>query len=141
MKKIKYDCVIGIDPGAITGYAVWNIEKQAFEVVASGSILEVMKRLEIYLVFGQNLFVIENPNLRKWFGNSGRERLQGAGSIKRDYSIWMEWFKIHNIEFNEIAPKNVSTKINQDQFKKMTGWEKATNSHSRDAGMMVFCRK
>ena len=141
MKKIKHDCIIGIDPGVTTGYAVWNIENQAFEVVASGSILEVMQRLEIYLVFGQNLFVIENPNLRKWFGNSGRERLQGAGSIKRDYSIWVSWFKIHNIEFNDVAPVNVKTKMDQDQFKKMTGWEKATNSHSRDAGMMVFCRK
>lgn len=31
---------------------------------------------------------IEDARLRKWYGNAGREELQGAGSVNRDASIW-----------------------------------------------------
>ena len=135
---MKYDSIIGIDPGVTTGIAIWTPKTKTFHQIYSGSILEVMRKLECYAVFGNNLFVIENPNLRKWFGNSGRERLQGAGSIKRDYSIWVEWFSENKANFKDIAPKSVSTKLDSGNFKKITGWDKTTNSHSRDAGMMVF---
>lgn len=135
---MKYDLAIGIDPGVLTGFAVWNIKEKRFEVVSSDSILNVMRKLEIYSVFGKNLFFIENPNLRKWYGKNSNEKLQGAGSIKRDYSIWVEWFNYNELEFKEVNPKNISTKLDSKKFKNLTKWDKKTNSHSRDAAMMVF---
>lgn len=135
---MKYDKVIGIDPGVKTGYAVWNCKDKKFDFIGSDSILKTFEKLSVYAVFGNNLFVIENPNLRKWFGKTGRERLQGAGSIKRDFSIWMEWLAINKCKFQEIPPKSVKTKIDSKTFQKITGWSEPTNSHSRDASMMVF---
>lgn len=135
---MKLDTAIGIDPGTTTGFSVWNVKEKRFEIVSSGSILEAMRKLEIYTVFGNNKFFIENPNLRKWYGKNSNAKLQGAGSIKRDYSIWVEWFKYHNAEFEELDPKNISTKVNQESFKKLTGWDKPTNEHARDSAMMVF---
>ncbi|HEY4756030.1 MAG TPA: hypothetical protein VIH28_08255 [Ignavibacteriaceae bacterium] len=137
--KAKYDYIIGIDPGTTTGIAIWNPKSKEFEQIFSGKILEVMTKLEPHCVFGKTKFMIENPNLRKWFGKSGREVLQGVGSVKRDYQIWIEWFEINNSEYQDIHPKNIKTKLDAKQFEKITGWKKQTNSHMRDAGMLVFC--
>lgn len=137
----KADNFIGIDCGTNTGIAVWNVETKSFDLIKTCSILEALKLLEIYLVFGKNIFCIENPNLRKWFGKSGREKLQGAGSIKRDFAIWKEWLTSNNCEFIELAPKDIKTKMSADQFKKYTGVSYKTSQHARDAAMMVFMRK
>ena len=135
---MKPEYYIGIDPGVTTGFAVWNRKDKSFEMIGSGKILDVMRKLEIYPVLHRCEFVIENPSLRKWFGKSGRERLQGAGSIKRDYSIWLEWFEHNGATFRGIAPKVIKTKLDAAQFKKITGYAERTNSHSRDAAMMVY---
>lgn len=137
MKKIYH---IGIDPGVNTGIAVWESTSKTFELLVTTSILDAMKTLEIYTVFHSCKFYIEDPNKRKWFGESGRERLQGAGSIKRDFSIWMEWFKEMKVEPIKIAPKNNKTKLDSKQFEKLTNHKGRTNQHNRDAAMLVFSR-
>tara|TARA_R110000772_G_scaffold145504_1_gene255462 strand:- start:16258 stop:16674 length:417 start_codon:yes stop_codon:yes gene_type:complete len=134
----KFDSIIGIDPGVNTGIAIWNVKNKKFEGVYSCSILEAMRNIEVYAIFGNNQFVIENPNLRKWYGKNSNAKLQGAGSIKRDFSIWVEWFKYHEVNYRELNPKNIRTKLDAIQFKKITGWEAKTNEHSRDAGIMVY---
>lgn len=134
----KYDSYIGIDPGTTTGIAIWSAKEKRFISIFSGGILACMDKIAIYCVFGPTQFVIENPNLRKWYGKNSNSKLQGAGSIKRDFSIWMEWFKIHEADYIEINPKYVSTKLKASVFKKLTGYDGSTNSHSRDAAMMVF---
>ena len=132
------DNYIGIDPGVNTGISVWNVKKQCFELVMTCGILRAFEVLSPYLVFGKNIVLIENPNLRKWYGKNSNLKLQGAGSIKRDYSIWVEWFKENKVEFREIDPKNTKTKLSKDQFAKITGYTKLTSEHARDACMMVF---
>ena len=135
---MQIDCAIGIDCGVTTGYSIWNVKEKKFEVISSGGILEVMSKLEVYAIFGNNLFFIENPNLRKWYGKNSNAKLQGAGSIKRDYSIWLEWFKINNAEFREVNPKDIRTKLSSESFKNLTNWSERTNEHSRDSAMIVF---
>lgn len=81
---------------------------------------------------------IEDARKRTWFGNAGREQLQGAGSIKRDCKIWEDFLTDNNIPFELVAPKNNKTKINASVFKKITRWQVQTNEHSRDAAMLVF---
>ena len=132
---------IGIDCGTNTGIAIWNAKKQEFTLLKTCGILDAFKYLASYASIGNNVFCIENPNLRKWFGNSGREKLQGAGSIKRDFAIWKEWFDLVGCDFIEIAPKDIKTKLNAVQFKSYTAIEYRTSVHSRDAAMMVFKRK
>ena len=131
---------IGIDPGTKTGIAIWDCTSKTLTAVSTCSIL-----LAIFNVAdlskksnGKILVRIEDPNLRKWFGNSGREKLQGAGSIKRDFSIWMEFFEIYNIPFEAVAPKNLRTKLTATTFKQITGYTARTSNHARDAAMMVF---
>jgi hypothetical protein len=136
MKKQRYH--IGIDPGVNTGIAIWDSQNKEFTLLKSFSILKAIEAIEIHLIFQEANFYIENPNKRKWFGNSGKEKLQGAGSIKRDYSIWVELFTENNIEFIELEPKHIITKLDSYAFKKITGIKTKTNQHVRDAAMMVY---
>lgn len=134
---------IGIDPGVKTGFAVWDSEKQGFLEISTCTITEAMNRVIIHrnmaLVSGKELMLhIEDARLRKWYGNSGREKLQGAGSVKRDSKIWEDFCKENDIEYRMVDPKNNRTKVNKEYFNKITGWTKQTTDHARDAAMMVF---
>ena len=132
--------VIGIDVGAKTGYAVWNIETQDFEEIQTLKIHQALDSvLEYHKLYGDRLFVrFEDARLRKWFGDSGREKLQGAGSIKRDSVIWEDFLKDNQINHEAVAPKNNSTKLSKEQFEKITKYTGRTSEHARDAGMLVF---
>jgi hypothetical protein len=131
---------IGIDPGVNTGVAVWNSETKNFYCIESMTILDAM-----YIVNDQHIgckinVIIEDARQRKWFGNSGKEVLQGAGSIKRDCQIWQEFLEANEITHYWVAPKDNRTKLSSAQFKAYTGYTGKTNEHGRDAAMLVFKR-
>lgn len=132
--------IIGIDPGVKTGIAVWDRTSKQLVFVETMKLHQALLLLLTSTVIRKEdiLVRIENPNLRKWFGNSGRESLQGAGSIKRDFSVWKEFFEEYEIEFQEVAPKNIKTKVDPDYFKKLTGFTGRTSNHARDAAMLAF---
>ncbi len=132
--------VIGIDVGTKTGYAVWNKDTQGFEEIQTLKIHQALDSvLEYHKLYGDKLYVrFEDARLRKWFGNSGREKLQGAGSIKRDSVIWEDFLKDNLINYEAVAPKNNSTKLSKEQFEKITKYKGRTSEHARDAAMLVF---
>lgn len=137
--KQKYNAIIGIDPGTETGFAIWIPAAKSFHMVETVSILHAIGLVtETEARYGKILVRIENPHLRNWFGDTGREKLQGAGSIKRDFAIWAEFFGRTSIPYEEVAPKNLKTKVKPEYFRKLTGWKGRTSSHARDAAMMVF---
>lgn len=137
-RLMKYDFVIGIDPGVETGIAIWDFENKALKTVCSLAIHDAIELVQIYNENHKVKVRFEDARLRKWFGNAGREQLQGAGSIKRDCSIWEGYLQHLDIAFDMVAPKNNKTKLNSATFKKLTKWDKQTNEHSRDAAMLVF---
>ncbi len=135
------DIYIGIDPGTHTGIAVWSHKEQRFFMLGTKTMYEATEDI-INLVnkHGRdNIFVrFEDARKRNWFGKAGREQLQGAGSIKRDCSLWEEFLTAKNIPFATVAPKANSTKMKPEAFAKYTGWTKRTSEHVRDAAMLVF---
>lgn len=132
--------IIGIDPGVNTGFAIWNSELKAFKWIGKLSITEAMDYVVRFAKDEQIAVYVEDARKRTWFGSSGREVLQGAGSVKRDCKIWEDFLKEKGIEFHLVAPKNNKTKLNDEQFRKLTGYETRVNQHARDAGMLVFGR-
>jgi hypothetical protein len=82
--------------------------------------------------------ILEDARLRTWFGEKGREALQGAGSIKRDCSIWCEFAELHGIALKSVKPAKGATKWDAETFKRVTGWKERTNEHARDAAMLVY---
>lgn len=132
--------LIGIDTGINTGFSVYDANA-GLKIVTTLKIhvamSEVLRYRDIYGL--DNIFVrFEDARQRRWFGNSGREQLQGAGSIKRDCNIWEDFLEDNGIAYEAVAPVRNKTKLSQQYFEKITGWTKRTNEHARDAAMLVF---
>ncbi|MBR6775189.1 MAG: hypothetical protein IKM23_05680 [Bacteroidales bacterium] len=129
---------IGIDAGTNTGVAVWDKSEKRFVEIQTTSILKAMEIVKKYEKIDIVQVRLEDARKRKWFGDSGPERLQGAGSVKRDCVIWEEFLNDRKIPYMLIAPKNNNTKLSSESFKKITGYSGRTNEHTRDAAMLVF---
>lgn len=142
MQQTTHKTLIGIDCGVETGIAFYSIPSKTLTIVRTVKIHEAMTMVKRqFAVEGKALLVrFEDARLRTWFGNAGREQLQGAGSIKRDAKIWEDFLTDLGIEFEMVPPKNNMTKIDSGFFKRLTGWNKQTNEHGRDAAMLVFGR-
>ena len=136
----RYTHYIGIDPGVKTGFAVWLPSDQQFKTVETMAIHEAMDRIKNYYNGEKVMVVVEDARQRKWFGKAGREKLQGAGSIKRDCKIWDDFLKSLGIKYLMKKPIAGTTKWNQTTFKRHTNWQGRTNEHSRDAALLVFGR-
>lgn len=135
---------IGIDAGKNTGYAIWDSKGREFLEVKSVPIHIAMKDVvERKNEYGKVVVRVEDARKRTWFGGKmsweqERSKLQGVGSVKRDCSIWDDFLKDLGCDYQMVPPKNSMTKLSQEQFTRLTGWNKRTNEHSRDAAMLVF---
>lgn len=130
---------IGIDPGVTTGLAV--VRNGKLVSVTSG-IAVWCEREVMAAAFPDSDWVkvwIEKPSPRGGF-TGGKERLQGVGSVGRDYKRWVEWCEFHRLPWIGIQAKDNRTKLTHEAFCKLTDWTERTNSHGRDAAMLVFGR-
>lgn len=144
-KGVNRKLYIGIDPGTHTGVAIWDKTSRRLELVDTMTItkaIEVVKaNVELTKSFGGEVVVfIEDARKRTWFGSANREKLQGAGSVKRDCSIWETFCEELGVECRKIAPKHNTTKLSASQFKVLTNWAGRTSEHARDAACLVFGR-
>lgn len=127
---------IGIDPGVKTGFA---INSEIGISLFTGPIHEALDW--VLKIRDRNeseiLVRFEDARLRTYFGNSGREKLQGAGSVKRDCKIWEDFLTDHKIKFEKVSPKAKGAKVTAEYFKKLTGYDKLSSQHARDAAMLI----
>lgn len=141
---------IGIDPGTHTGVAVWDSKEGKFlslETMPIHRALEKVKEMahpfwHMDKLYHEDIQVIfEDARLRTWFGKGNvSAKAQGAGSVKRDCSIWEDFLIDMGIPFVTTKPGNVATKVTPSWFRKLTGWEGRCSEHARDAAMLVFGR-
>jgi len=130
---------IGIDPGTHTGIAIWDCKSSTLTEISTMKAHAAMDA--VLLIFWEKpsiCVLFEDARLRTWFGNTGKERLMGAGSIRRDCTIWEEFLTDYGIPFETVPPKNVRTKLSAEQFERYTGWTQKTSEHGRDAAMLIF---
>jgi len=148
---MKDKLFIGIDPGVKekNGFAVWSKIKREFIYIYSHS---TVKTLNLLMQYSQNFDItvfLEAPQLNKpvfikHFNNKMNinEKLKIAQNIgiNKDRSmIIKEFCDYYGIECNLCKPgKNSMTKFKKDIFQNITGYKSRTNSHSRDAAMLVF---
>jgi len=130
--------VIGIDPGKHTGVAVAKDGKLI-------SLVETDFWGCIDIIRGYNkenlLCVIELPRSKSVWHNEAKNKRAiqrtgvNVGSCIREAELIIEYCKNNKINYKTQHPEG---KIDADKFKQKTGWEKSTNSHKRDAGMLCF---
>lgn len=135
--------LIGIDPGVQTGFCV--IEDRDIVIVSSGLMTEIQDQVLEWKEYcerkGKGLRVyVEDARLRKWYPNKSHAVLQGVGSVKRSSQLWESFLTLKEIDFEMVHPIKGGTKWKADTFKRITGWEKRTNKHGRDAAMLIFGR-
>jgi hypothetical protein len=138
-QAVKY--AIGIDPGVNTGIAVWDRVGKVFTVVTSTKIHTAMFQVIQWQQLADSGGIIvrlEDARQRTWFGAAGKDQLQGAGSIKRDCTIWQDFLEEKGIPFELVPPRKNKTKVTQAYFLQVSGWREKTNNHARDAGMLVL---
>ena len=131
---------IGIDTGTHTGLAVWDEASQRLEVLTTVKIHQAMEMVLEYHQNGPVKVFLEDARLRTWFGSAGREQLMGAGSIRRDASVWEDFLEDKAIPYRMVAPKDNVTKLSAQQFERLTGWKGRSTEHARDAAGLVVPR-
>lgn len=138
--------VVGIDPGMNTGIAVWNTTTRQFDDIITVGIVAAMDYLnELSCHRGIGLVVFEDARQRKWIPRERdiramKGRAMGAGSVKRDCAIWEEWCKRRHIQFVATPPRSGMTKLTDSYFRGLSGYDRRTNEHGRDAAMLVIGR-
>lgn len=143
---IKYDVLIGIDTGVNTGFATYSPISRKLISVETIKIHEAMERVLAINSKCKLKVRFEDARLRTWFGDSRDAKVrakvdakqQGAGSVKRDASIWEDFLTDKNIAFEMVNPEKNNTKLDPSQFRQMTGWTARTSNHARDAAMLVY---
>ncbi|HXR84308.1 MAG TPA: hypothetical protein VN722_08370 [Hanamia sp.] len=135
----KYRYIIGVDTGVNTGIAVWDRKLKKFEIIQTVAIHKAMEFVSVFSAKEEKCFIrVEDARKRTWFGKSGREQLQGAGSVKRDAKVWEDFLTDLGVAFEMVAPKDNKTKLDAKKFCMITGWRETTNEHGRDAAMLTF---
>lgn len=138
---------IGIDPGTHTGMAIWDSRKGAFLSLETTSIHRAL--IAVFHIHFSELgdgregvkLVFEDARQRKWFGEGDiSAKQQGAGSVKRDCSIWEDFCNDYDIPFEARPPIKGATKVTAEYFKMISHYQGRTSSHSRDAAMLVIGR-
>lgn len=139
--------LIGIDTGRDTGLAVWDSHRREFRAVAT---LPIHRALDAVRTWandnpGEVVVYFEDARRRRWIPDTHdlrREmgRRQGAGSVKRDATIWEEALADWGIPFEAVGPHKGLTKWDAKTFAAVTGWTGRTSNHARDAALLVFGR-
>lgn len=139
--------VIGLDPGVVTGYAIWEARDMVLRAVGSCSIHCAMSRVlsdrESAAARGRDFLVLfEDARTLKFPGGRNAKKegkvLQGVGSVKRDCGIWEDFLEDHGIPYQAKRWTRGTTKWTTEYFNRVTGWDKPTNEHARDAAVSVF---
>lgn len=136
---------IGIDPGAHTGVAVWDTDRRALVEVATLPLHRALALVSSYAAQGDIQVTFEDARQRRWLPaersrSEYRGHLMGAGSVKRDCTIWEEFCRDKRIPFTARAPQKGLTKWSAEAFARLTGWQGRTSDHARDAAMLVVGR-
>lgn len=134
MQPTTATVLIGIDPGTHTGIAIKTEGK--WHRIETMSIFTALKLVSVFR-YDNVLVRFEDARLRTYFGKSDREKLQGAGSVKRDCAIWEEVLTEYKIPFQRIHPRYVKA-TTAEQFKALTGWHGQTSIHAREAAWLIL---
>ena len=135
---------IGIDPGTHTGVAVWDSRERDFISIETLPIHRALLRVSLLAEAnpGNVEVVFEDARQRTWFGRGDvSAKMQGAGSIKRDCSIWEDFCNDNHIPFRALPPIKGFTKLSPERFARISKYKGRTSEHARDAAMLVIGRR
>lgn len=142
---------VGIDPGRKTGLAIchggklttvttsdfWTVARllNTLSEKASEYTIVIEDPAQIKPVFPREIKV-KDPKKRKAIENTIAQRV-GRNKEQADRLIELAQY----LQFKVITVKPTESKWSEQTFKNMTGWEKRTSQHGRDAGHLLIGRQ
>lgn len=130
--------VLGIDPGAHTGLAIFRDgELSELRTIAPVEIDEFLT------TWTPKRVVFEDSRLESkvWTPAKGAAALKVARNIG-EIDAWCKLIVSIcarlKIDAHGISPKSKGTKLDAKQFEAATGWTGASNQHTRDAAMVAY---
>ncbi|GAB2540046.1 hypothetical protein [Rufibacter soli] len=140
---------IGIDPGSTTGVGIWYSHHKVLKLHQYKSHAEAMLSLREFVETCKSEravphFIIEDARLVRgnaFFASKNSSRKdQGVGYVKAYSKDWEAFCKVLGLSYDLKPPTN--TKTTPEYFESLTGLKTLkTESHKRDAGMMVLGMK
>ena len=135
----KHRTILGIDPGAHTGVAVYIGGK-----LDKLSTVEPWRIPEVIQAFGADRVVFEDSRLTSFMFTTVKSR-QAALKMARNVGEVDGWCKLIvavceqlKIPAHGISPKAKGAKLGADAFKRLTGWDGPSNEHTRDAAAIAW---
>lgn len=148
---------IGIDGGKDTGFAVWNKSTKSLVEVKTLDFWKAINEVDNYLkLYPTLVLIIEDVSQHSAvFKAMGTYRStpgginnkigavakhgQNIGRVKRETELFIRYFELKKVDVRKIKPgKHTGSKIKKDLFKKITGFDKVTSQHGRDAAMLIY---
>jgi hypothetical protein len=143
----NYSIVVGIDPGTHTGITIYNCDTKEYihceTLKIHQAIFKLQSIIDMSLIPKGMLIIVEDS--RNISGPA--EKKLGAGSIRRDCSIWEDYLTelvkktSKDINFLFIRPTNNKyLKMDADlwvKYAKYT-WTKMPSEHARDSATYLF---
>lgn len=141
--------MVGIDAGISTGFAV-SLDKKLIEVttLTFWETVEKIKMLHDNFKNDHKITVViedvtqNKPTFNRGVNAQANTRIsQNVGSNKRDCQLMIEYCENLGLSVLRVRPTKASmTKLKAEEFKRITGWQGSTSSHSRDAGILLLGR-
>ncbi len=135
----KHRTILGIDPGASTGVAVYiggKLDKLAT--------VEPWRLPEVIQAHGADRVVFEDSRLTSYMFTTVKSR-PAALKMARNVGEVDAWCKLIvalceslNIPAHGISPRQKGAKLDAAEFGRMTGWTTRTNQHERDAAVVAW---
>ena len=135
----KHRTILGIDPGASTGVAVYIDGK--LEKLAT---VEPWRIPEVIQAHGASRVVFEDSHLTSFMFTTAPSRA-AALKMARNVGEVDAWCKLIvavcdqlKIPAHSISPKQKGAKLDAKAFERLTGWASQSNQHERDAAAVAW---
>lgn len=131
--------IIGIDPGANTGIAIFTGGKlEILHTIAPHQIPEFLRSA------GAKRVIFEDSRLTSFVFTTVKS-LPAALKMARNVGTVDAWCSLITLTCGElgiachgVSPKGKGAKLDAKAFARATGWLAASNEHTRDAAMVAY---
>lgn len=131
--------VVGIDPGVNAGTALYTNGKLV--------LLQTIEPIDIqsFILTGHSdLIVFEDSRLQSavWVPSKNKAVANNIarkiGQVDALCSLIQDTCERYEIKYMRVSPKAKGSKMNAEDFNKLTGWTTRSNQHERDAAMVAW---
>lgn len=145
----KPNVAIGVDPGVNTGFAVADCKENKLLLCSTVTISQAI--MYIYDLMSNSAATVAVVIEDARYASGSRDKLLGAGSIRRDSKVWEDFMeemkelfpnRIHYTMRSPITQNKIATipllKMPLERWQKMFEYTEQTSGHARDAATYIL---